>query len=84
MKIPPDFRDRDVHVFRRRMELERRHAWVVFRRGCILAAAWVQREAIGLGRTAAVKHRCDLVVHGRDGRIRSKDSFGRDPRRRKG
>lgn len=38
-----------------------------------------QAEAIDAGRQIAVNQHSELVVHGRDGRIRSKDSFGADP-----
>ena len=38
-----------------------------------------QRNAIVAGRGEVKRDRVDLVVHGRDGRIRSKDSYGRDP-----
>ena len=35
-----------------------------------------QREAIDRGREVAENARRDLVVHGENGRIRSKDSYG--------
>lgn len=38
-----------------------------------------QSEAIKVGREHAIKQQSELVVHGRDGRIRDKDSFGNDP-----
>ncbi len=38
-----------------------------------------QKQAIDVGRTAAQTERSELVIHGRDGRIRDKDSFGNDP-----
>jgi len=38
-----------------------------------------QAEAIDAGRRIAQNQRSELLVHGRDGRIRSKDSFGPDP-----
>jgi hypothetical protein len=38
-----------------------------------------QAEAIEAGRRVAENQRSELLVHGRDGRIRSKDSFGADP-----
>jgi hypothetical protein len=38
-----------------------------------------QAEAIEAGKRIATNQGADLVVHGRDGRIRSKDSYGRDP-----
>ena len=38
-----------------------------------------QAEAIDAGRRIAQNQGSELLVHGRDGRIRSKDSFGPDP-----
>jgi hypothetical protein len=43
-----------------------------------------QAEAISAGRTVARKSKTELLVHGRDGAIRERSSYGRDPRRRKG
>lgn len=43
-----------------------------------------QKQAIDAGRRAAKREGSELVVHGRDGRIREKDSFGRDPHPPKG
>lgn len=38
-----------------------------------------QKQAIDAGRDAAKGERSELVIHGRDGKIRDKDSFGNDP-----
>lgn len=38
-----------------------------------------QQQAIDVGRDAAKAERSELVIHGRDGKIRDKDSFGNDP-----
>jgi hypothetical protein len=38
-----------------------------------------QREAIQVGRRLAQGNRAEHIVHGRDGRIRQRDSYGRDP-----
>lgn len=38
-----------------------------------------QREAIDAGRRIAQTQKTELFVHGRDGRIRERDSFGNDP-----
>lgn len=38
-----------------------------------------QREAIASGRRIARKQGTELFVHGRDGRIRERDSYGNDP-----
>ena len=39
-----------------------------------------QQDAIAAGKAIAQRERSDLVVHGEDGKIRSKDSYGNDPR----
>jgi len=38
-----------------------------------------QKEAIEVGRGIAINQESELVIHGRDGKIRDKDSFGNDP-----
>lgn len=38
-----------------------------------------QAEAIEAGKQIAGNQRSELLVHGRNGQIRSKDSFGNDP-----
>ena len=38
-----------------------------------------QREAIDEARRIARNQSTELYVHGRDGRIRSRDSYGKDP-----
>lgn len=38
-----------------------------------------QAEAKKFGIAQATKNHSELLVHGKDGRIRSKDSFGNDP-----
>ena len=38
-----------------------------------------QREAIAVGRRIAQAQKTELFVHGRDGQIRERDSFGNDP-----
>jgi hypothetical protein len=38
-----------------------------------------QQAAIERGTQIAKQDRVDVVTHGRDGRIRSKDSYGNDP-----
>lgn len=49
------------------------------RHGEVLSTHNRQDTAIANGRTEAQHDEVDLVVHGRDGRIRSKDSYGNDP-----
>ena len=38
-----------------------------------------QEQAIKRGREIARNQQSELLIHGRDGRIREKNSFGRDP-----
>lgn len=38
-----------------------------------------QKEAIDIARTIARKEQSELVIHGKDGQIRQKDSYGNDP-----
>lgn len=38
-----------------------------------------QREAIDAGREIAHNQHSELLIHGRDGRIRERDSSGHDP-----
>jgi hypothetical protein len=43
-----------------------------------------QDEAAKAGRVIARKNKSELFVHGRDGKIRERSTFGHDPRRTKG
>lgn len=36
-------------------------------------------EAFGVAREIAINQQSELVIHGRDGRIQDKDSYGHDP-----
>lgn len=38
-----------------------------------------QKEAVARGREIAKNQKAEFYVHGKDGRIREKDSYGRDP-----
>ena len=38
-----------------------------------------QKEAINYGREIARNQQSELVIHGRNGQIRDKDSYGNDP-----
>jgi Uncharacterized protein conserved in bacteria (DUF2188) len=68
----------EVHVFRDADSCR----WVVAsgRRG--LSRHRTQRTAVVRGMRAAKHRRVDLVIHGRDGRFRSKDSYGNETSRR--
>lgn len=48
------------------------------------AVAPTQAKAIEQGRSIAKKEHSELIIQGRDGKIRAKDSEGHDPRRVKG
>ena len=37
-----------------------------------------QKEAIAAARRIATKQRSELLIHGKDGRIREKNTYGRD------
>lgn len=38
-----------------------------------------QKEAISRGREIAINQNSELVIHGRNGKIREKNSYGNDP-----
>lgn len=38
-----------------------------------------QRDAIDVARAIAKNQKSEVVIHGRDGKIRDKDSYGSDP-----
>ena len=38
-----------------------------------------QADAIGAAREIAMNNKSEVVIHGRDGKIRDKDSYGNDP-----
>lgn len=46
--------------------------------------AKTQKDAIKLGRELAKSSRSELIIHGRDGRIKEKNTYGKDPRKIKG
>jgi hypothetical protein len=72
--------DGHIHV------LKQDNAWVVHIEGLERNRSThrTQAEAIQAGRQAAQKANTELLVHGRDGAIRSRDSYGPDPRHRPG
>ena len=53
--------------------------WRVSQGGETISTHNTQSTAIDAGRREAKRDRVELVTHGQDGKIRSKDSFGRDP-----
>lgn len=66
---------KNVHVSRN----PGRSTWKTTQGGETLSNHRTQSAAVGAGRREAKRDKVDLVTHGRDGRIRSKDSFGNDP-----
>lgn len=55
--------------------------WAVERGGAERASkvTRTQEQAIKAGKTIAERERDELVIHGEDGRIREKNSYGNDP-----
>ena len=55
--------------------------WSVRRAGASRASSLyaTQKEAIESARARARSERGELYIHGRDGRIRERDSYGNDP-----
>lgn len=55
--------------------------WQVKRQGAEKATKnfETQKQAIDYARSIAIMQQSELVIHGRDGRIRDKDSYGNDP-----
>ena len=55
--------------------------WQVKRQGSEKATKnfETQKQAIDYARSIAIKQQSELVIHGLDGRIRDKDSYGNDP-----
>ena len=64
---------RDFHVIR----LGR--GWSVKSDGCVLSSHDTQRNAEKSAIIRAKRVKSEVVIHGRDGKIRSKDSYGNDP-----
>ena len=38
-----------------------------------------QQEAVAAARKIAVNQKAELIIHGKDGKIRAKNTYGRDP-----
>lgn len=60
--------------------------WAVRRSGSdrVTRTFETQREAITAGREIARNQRTELYIHGRDGLIRERESYGNDPHPPKG
>jgi hypothetical protein len=70
----------DVHVVQRGQE------WAVESEGAQHASSKhkTQGAAITAGRAQSKRNESELLVHGRDGKIRDRSTYGNDPRRTKG
>jgi uncharacterized protein YdaT len=62
------------------------HKWSVRRAGSSRATGTysTQQEAIRVAKDLAKSQRTELYVHGKDGRIRERNSYGTDPHPPKG
>lgn len=60
--------------------------WAVRKEGSSKASSahQTQQAASKAGKSMAKKEKSELFIHGRDGRIREKNSYGNDPRASKG
>ena len=60
--------------------------WKVIKAGASRASGryGTQQEAVREARSLAQSQGTELYIHGKDGRIRSRDSYGSDPVSRKG
>jgi hypothetical protein len=67
-------RAHDVHVIANTT----RGGWNMRRAGRPVSHHSTQEEALSIGRRVARKSRVDLATHGRDGRVRSRDSYGNE------
>jgi hypothetical protein len=65
----------DVHVVRQPGGTQ----WNVKQGGEKISTHRTQGNAIDRGKQEAKRDHVDLVTHGTDGKIRSKDSYGNDP-----
>ena len=66
---------RNIHV------VPRNDGWAIRKEGTSRATSVheTQRDAVEAGREIARNQSSELVIHGRDGRIRERDSYGADP-----
>ena len=64
----------NIHVVK-----DKNNNWQVKQGGERISTHQTQGNAVVRGKTEARRDGVDLVTHGRDGKIRSKDSYGKDP-----
>lgn len=53
--------------------------WKTTKNGKVISNHRTQEKAIDRATSEAKRNRGEVVTHGRDGKIRSKDSYGNDP-----
>lgn len=55
--------------------------WVVHKPGAdrAIRETELQSDAINTGRQVAINQRAELIIQGRDGKIRERNSYGNDP-----
>lgn len=53
--------------------------WDVKSGGAPVAHQRTQKDAIQVANSIAKRDRTEVIIHGRDGKIRDKNSFGNDP-----
>lgn len=70
--------NKDKHV------VKYEQGWAVKSGGVVTSVRGTQKAAQQDAISQAKWDRTDVVIHGRDGKIRAKDSYGHDPRRIKG
>ena len=65
----------NIHV------LPRNGEWIVKNEGVnnLISLCKTQKEAIGFARNIAKQQKAAVVIHGRDGRIRNRDSYSSKP-----
>jgi len=69
---------KDVHIVRDKSGA----GWDVKQGGQVQSTHRTQGRAIEKGTAIAKQDKVDVVTHGRDGKIRSKDSYGNETARR--
>lgn len=73
------FSGRNVHTF------QRSEGWANRREGSERVSVYqTQEQAIEKGREIAAREGVEHLIHGRDGRIRERHSYGNDPHAKKG
>lgn len=60
------------------------NGWAVKTAGYTVSVQPTQKAAINTATNMARTDRSEVIIHGRDGRFREKNSYGNDPRKIKG